>query len=1124
MVLQTPLADPFEAEVIGVPTVGVRDWLQQQLALRLGAGQHHDGITANIDMVFLHRFTAAALGQPIGGSGPWDLDQLTWTVLRVLHRATVDVPGWRARHRSDAQGASGSGMYATARRIADLFDRYANHRPQLLQQWAAGRLGDGTEDERGAVVPLPPGHLWQANLWRAVRDQIGQPTLAERLPELLSGLRTGQFEPALPQRVSVFGLSTISAGQLTVLRALAEVREVHLHLVHPSPAAWAACRHQLAGTLVLRSAADATAAVRNPLLRSWGRPPMETAALVGGLLDASLASLDSPDVERDVEREVAAAPTVLHRVQTDVLLDQLPTPTHGGQAGPDRSIQIHACHGTTRQLEVLRDALGHLFAADPTLAPHDVVILCPDLHRFAPLIQSVFQRSSFPVPVRVSDLSIGADNAVAAALDTLLVTIAGRCTGPDVLQLLAHDPVHRMFNFGDEDAERISGWVDQLGTTWGLDGSHRSEWVPEHIVEGTWRSTLDRLLLGAAMPAPVSRVGPGGMVPFDDVDAAGLGIAGRLAELITRLISARSLCTAQHNVGRWVDIITALVTDFFATHPDDNWQITEVIEAIAAISESAAGNDVALSFNDARSVVASVLGDDRGRLSLRSGSVTATALVPVRNVPARVVCLLGLDDAALRSTGIDGDDILGLRPCIGERDQRVEGRNMLLDAVMSAGDHVVITYDGSDITTNRSLPAPVLLTELLDVIASTTGLSTSSLITAHPRQAFDERNLTVTSGSRGPDGFVPGHPFTFDTAMLEAAQARRAAAPASMPWPLLQPLVPTSLDLAALAEACIRPDRTLMTRRLDARLPDEVDQSVTSIPLRFTGLDQYQLGTELLDLHRSGADDDAFDAWREAHRLSGALPPRALADAVLAEAAAEVEIVLTGRADVRELLATATAEQAIEIEIDVPELEGASVVLRDVVRRIHGDQVIRVNFTRPGPRAEIGAALELAALVVTDPDRDWSALVVNRPKSNGVGKATVDQPRPIDGPERVAAAMDLLRTALSFHLRALREPLPYFATSSKTLYSTNTIDDEEFLRDIRSDPARFLWGANTADDILAIPLRTVDEMAAIAGATTNRAKALADLIWTAYHRFIASPPPLVDGLTTEAARNGRVSL
>ena len=76
--------------------------------------------------------------------------------------------------------------------------------------------------------------------------------------------------------------------------------------------------------------------------------------------------------------------------------------------------------------EVLRDALGHLFAADPTLQPHDVHVLCPDLERFAPLVQAVFDRGSLPIPVRVGDRSLTVDDPFAGALQALLALVAGR--------------------------------------------------------------------------------------------------------------------------------------------------------------------------------------------------------------------------------------------------------------------------------------------------------------------------------------------------------------------------------------------------------------------------------------------------------------------------------------------------------------------------------------------------------------------------------------------------------------------------------------------------------------------------------------------------------------------------
>ena len=59
-------------------------------------------------------------------------------------------------------------------------------------------------------------------------------------------------------------------------------------------------------------------------------------------------------------------------------------------AADDRSVQVHACHGRARQVEVLRDAVLHLLAEDPALEPRDVIVMCPDIEAFAPLIQATF--------------------------------------------------------------------------------------------------------------------------------------------------------------------------------------------------------------------------------------------------------------------------------------------------------------------------------------------------------------------------------------------------------------------------------------------------------------------------------------------------------------------------------------------------------------------------------------------------------------------------------------------------------------------------------------------------------------------------------------------------------------
>ncbi|MCU1387235.1 MAG: exodeoxyribonuclease gamma subunit, partial [Ilumatobacteraceae bacterium] len=982
------------------------------------------------------------------------------------------------------------------------------------QQWAAGHDGDGTLDEHGAIVPLAPDHRWQPVLWRAMRAAIGTPNPAELLPDLLADLRAGRIEPALPDRAAMFGVSAVSTAQLTVLRALGSVRDVHLYLVHPSAVAWSGVRQQLAGRLVQRSACDATAAVEHPMLRSWARPALEAAVLVGGF-DDSVRVIGHDDGRQSTfpGRPAAALPTtLLGHLQRSITDDVAPAPLpHAPRSatgrGFDTSVQVHACHGTVRQLEVLRDALGHILAADPTITAPDVIVLCPDLRRFAALIPSVFRRSTLPIPVRVTDLSLGADNPVAGALVDVLTILAGRCTAPEIHSLCALGPVRQRFGFDEEGLERIGRWIGELGVSWGLDGDHRGRWVPDTIAEGTWSAALDRLFLGAAMPAPTPRVGPGEIVPYDDMDAAALGTAGQLAELIHRLDHLRRLVDEPRPIEDWVSLLTALVNDLFATVGDDTWQSIEVMETFAKIGAAAGGTAAAvpLALGDIRSLLGEALADPHGRLNLRSGSVTVTAMVPVRNIPARVVCLLGLDEQALRSNGGDGDDLMSVRPCVGERDPRAERRHLLLDALMSAGDHLVITCDGSDITTNRPLPLPVQVEELLDAVR---GFGTTEhVVVRHPRQAYDERNYGVA-----PDGRAI-EPFSFDTSMLAAAQLRRLPPVATSDIAVLGPVLPAFVTTVQLAEAVTRPARTYLGQRLDARLPRAVDEIETDIPLAADNLELWDLARELLDHHRNGSDDAAVQRWRDAKRRGGTLPPRALAVAVLDDVSREVEILLGARPDMTELIA---ASGRVELDLPIDIGDDHTIRLRQPVERIADHLLVRVEFSRPKHRHEIAAALELAGLVLTQPDVPWESLVVLRPTS-GSSKPTVHHLRTRPGPGGAEAARRLLRTSARLYLRALREPIPMFDKSSRTMYDDATILDEEFESDLRDNDTGFVWGEATADEVLAIPVRADDlpeVRAAVAADGAGRAVGLARCFWSAFDEFIAAPEPAAKATTS----------
>ena len=270
-----------------------------------------------------------------------------------------------------------------------------------------------------------------------------------------------------------------------------------------------------------------------------------------------------------------------------------------------------------------------------------------------------------------------------------------------------------------------------------------------------------------------------------------------------------------------------------------------------------------------------------------------TGMVPLRNVPAKVICLLGFDEVSLRPPTVDGDDLLAVRPCVGERDRRREQRQLVLDAVMAARQHLVVVCDGSDITTNRPLRFPVQLVELLDVVHASLGAVaaqpgdgthadelSSPVLVRHRRRTYDERLF----GGGDPHG-GPAEPFSFDDTMLAAATARRdardgAVAPTPLRWSIDSPIPPT-VNLAQLTEACTRPARTLLRDGLDVRLPRQVEAGDHNIPLSIAALDAAGCGQRLLDAYaaagRSGPSASRLKrptSSRRGPRSSGCAPAR----------------------------------------------------------------------------------------------------------------------------------------------------------------------------------------------------------------------------------------------------------
>ena len=1059
--LAVPPADPFAGELVAVPTRGIERWLAQRIASEIGERTPSDGVCANVEFPSpgqLVREVLLAVPETAASVEAWERGALTRHVVSTLDDG-LDWPWmWLIRRYIQAPGAEtplgNSQRLQAARKIAALFTRYARRRPAMIRAWQAG------DDIGPGGGPLPDADAWQPGLWRLVRDRIGIPGLAELLPAALDPIRDGSIEADLPDRLFVYGLTAVDPLYMEVLEAAAVRREVHLYLLHPSPALWRETAHLLDRPPVLTGrperAEDPTKdLVCHPLLRTWARESRELQLILGGRAAGGAPS--GPG---------GTNPSLLGRLQRDVRSNRAPAPRPGGEppGNPDRSIQIHVSHGARRQVEVLRDAILHVLASDPALEPRDVVIMTPDIAAFAPLIEAAFMRDiddddgsgagagsleqtygedeagGLPeLRIRIADRAPAAVNPLVRFAAAVFDLAGARLEAGAVRELTAQPVVRQRFGMDDEITDAIAALIEDANVCWGLDAGHRAAWNAGANEEHTWRRGLDRALAGVFYADSSVRV-VGGIAPLDGVEGQEARPVGLLAQIIDRITAVRSLLGRPRPYSQWGPVIADAVRLLAAPGWGEEWQWghlerllersfpppDEADEADAPDGPEEADDrpgrtparthaDPEISPAEARLAVEDWSQDIPGPLHFRTGYITVCTLAPMRSVPYRVVCLLGMDDERFpRSSKDDGDDLLLDHEIVGDPDRASEDRQLLLDAVMAAGDHLIVTYSGRDELTNAVYPPAAPIAELLDALGEMVGAEgVEKIVTSHPLQPFSEKNFTP--GRLGP----PGRPWSFDPMQYDGAAAvqrrdRMEGRQLRYPYFAAGADIPADIRLDDLIRFLENPARWFLHARMGFRIPKAGEISDDIVPAGLGFLAQWGLTDRLLTGLVEGYSIEQLEA-RE--RAADALPPGRLARKGL-ETAGERAIGLW----------TAAREIGYDPERNERFAGAVSVGGRSVEGAVTADPAkARIDLVTPSRlkgKHRLQAFVRVVFLTALEPSLSWSGRLIGRHfRGDELWTVAVEQlgrhPQ-----KRKAAADRLLSGLVDLYMEGLHKPIP----------------------------------------------------------------------------------------------------
>ncbi|WP_196082039.1 exodeoxyribonuclease V subunit gamma [Escherichia fergusonii] len=882
------LDDPFEPEMILVQSTGMAQWLQMALSQKFG-------IAANIEFPlpasFIWDMFVRVLPE-IPKESAFNKQSMTWKLMTLLPQ-WLDREDFTLLRHYLTDDSDKRKLFQLSARAADLFDQYLVYRPEWLSQWEAGKLVDG----------LSEAQVWQAPLWKALVEytaELGQPrwhraNLYQRFIETLESATT--CPPGLPSRVFICGISALPPVYLQALQALGKHIEIHLLFTNPCRYYWGDIKDPayLAKLLtrqrrhsfedrelpLFRKGVDAEKLfnsegeqdVGNPLLASWGKLGRDYIYLLSDL-----------DNSQELDAFVDITPdNLLHNIQSDILelenravagvnIEEFSRSDKKRLLDPqDNSVTFHVCHSPQREVEVLHDRLLAMLEEDPTLTPRDIIVMVADIDSYSPFIQAVFGSAPADryLPYAISDRRARQSHPVLEAFITLLSLPDSRFVSEDVLALLDVPVLAARFDITEEGLRYLRQWVNESGIRWGIDDDNVRELELPATGQHTWRFGLTRMLLGYAMESAQGEWQS--VLPYDESSGLIAELVGHLASLLMQLNIWRRGLAQERPLEEWLPVCRDMLNAFFLPDAETEAAMTLIEQQWQAVIAQGLGAQ----YNEA--VPLSLLRDelaqrlDQERISQRflAGPVNICTLMPMRSIPFKVVCLLGMNDGVYpRQLAPLGFDLMSQKPRRGDRSRRDDDRYLFLEALISAQQKLYISYIGRSIQDNSERFPSVLVQELIDYIGQSHYLPGDEALNCDESEAKVKAHITCmhTRMPFDPQNYLPGEQQSYAREWLPAAsQSGEAHSDFVQPLPFE---MPSTLLLESLQRFWAHPVRAFFQMRLRVNFRAQESEIPDTEPFTLEGLTRYQINQQLLNTLVEQEDSERlFRRFRAAGEL-----------------------------------------------------------------------------------------------------------------------------------------------------------------------------------------------------------------------------------------------------------------
>lgn len=749
------LEKPFDKEVIVVQTKGMEKWLALQVAL-------HKGISANNEFLFpntiIQRIFKAVLDYEELQLA-FDKDSLLWEIycqLPLLCKSNKIFEPVRKYLQDDINGVK---LYQLSEKIADTFDQYQIYRPDMVYDWDKGNYWLGRKDL------FESKHAWQPVLWNSIFKESYRHRASVFFDFIskISHLNSQQID-RLPSQISVFGISVIPKMYLDILTLVSMYIPVDYYTLNPCQEYWGYIRNRKeikrAERKLDKTAEELRLEEGNELLASQGMLGRE-------FIDMMLEIPVEYGMQEYFQDDQKG--TLLSIIQSDLLnlvdveeqneiisftQDDSDQAIHTESSQSisflnfknDQSISIHSCHSKMREMEVLHDNLVDMIQKVPELTASDILIISPDIYGYSPYIKAVFDNPSedrLKFTYSIADVPFTREYGMIEVFMSSLKLLSGRFKASEVMALLDYEAIRKKFNLKIDDIGLIEKWLDEVGIRWGIDKSTvKDNNLPEYDIY-TFRKGLKRLLLGYSIYSEGFQSVENEYI-YNNFDENNADVLGKFIDFLEILFKYSKKIPESLTFSEWNNILSEYMNDlFYQSYPfDDAYIFMQKLISMLKENEDRIDSDIYASIDTVKNFVWNKYSENTSASNFISGGLTFCAMIPMRSIPFKVVCLIGMNDGTFprQKQPMEFDLMLEQRR-LGDRSPRDSDRYLFLETLISARDILYMSYVGQNIRDNSDIPPSVLVNEIIDYIDVRFNLSVeqrNNLVTKHRLQAFNK--------------------------------------------------------------------------------------------------------------------------------------------------------------------------------------------------------------------------------------------------------------------------------------------------------------------------------------------------------------------------------------------------